>query len=285
MKTRLTLLQAHVAHRGPGGYNVVVRKSFGCAHSRLSIVDLQDGWQPFLSGEHASVCNGEICNFQDLKKKYSLEADCMTNSDCEVLIHLFHKLGNDFVKELRGMFAFAILGPDTFFVARDPLGIKPLYFGNDSKGNTWFASEILPLSHVCTDVNEFPPGHVSTGEGGLRRYYFPLYFDFVNPPRTPDGRCSSTAIREGLQAAVDRRLMADVPIGVFLCRTRSSRPTSSACQAARLSSSLTPSPTRRTTPCLPAPMASTRPSPTRSRRRRLLSPPTMRPARCRAHAR
>lgn len=200
-------------HRGPDDRGKASNATAVIGHNRLSIIDLAGGKQPITneSGDLTLVANGEIYNFRSLKQGLRGHR-WKTGSDSEVILHLYEEVGPDCVRRLDGMFVFAILGRGSFFLARDPLGIKPLYYGLDESGNFCFASEIKGLVRVTRHVHEFPPGHFYHSAKGFVRYY-----------RVPGGTQERTDV-EGilndlaleLEAAVEKRLMADVPVGVFL---------------------------------------------------------------------
>jgi asparagine synthase (glutamine-hydrolysing) len=185
-------------------------------HTRLSIVDVAHGHQPILArdGKQGIVCNGEIYNFQDLKGKLSSKHAFKTNSDTEVILHLYQEKGPECVTALDGMFAFAIFNGDDFMLARDPVGIKPLYIGyrNDSM---YFSSELGAMSHAGVDhVLEFPAGHYYTPEEGFVQYYtIPEKSDYILTDI--DEICE--LIRKTFISAVKKRLLADpeVPVGAF----------------------------------------------------------------------
>ncbi len=217
-----------LAHRGPDGRGVHVQTGTGVlCHRRLAIMDPEAGYQPIYSrplGETGGaalagavvVHNGEIYNFRALQQELAPRGCSFhSGSDSEVLAHLYAVMGDACVARLDGIFAFAAIratdAGDDWMVARDPLGIKPLYYGRDAAGNLWFASELKALRDRCVWFKIFPPGHVYTRDGGLRRYYEPAWLQGARPHRE-----DASGLRERLSAAVDKRLMSDVPLGVLL---------------------------------------------------------------------
>ncbi len=200
-------------HRGPDSSGLLHSGSTVLAHRRLSIIDVAGGNQPLQneSGDLALVCNGEIYNHAKLRPELAHRHRFSTESDSEVILHLYEELGPKCVKKLDGMFAFVLSDGAEFFAARDPLGIKPLYLGHDRDGGLWFASEIKALIDVCTSIEEVPPGFAYSG-GVLQRWFEPSWLD------PPDGTSMQDpeAIRDSLESAVAKRLMSDVPLGVFL---------------------------------------------------------------------
>ncbi|MFZ0489322.1 MAG: asparagine synthase B, partial [Salegentibacter sp.] len=151
-----------------------------------------------------------------------------TTGDSEVIVHMYEEYGYDFVDKLDGVFAFVVVDGKDFIAARDPIGVKPLYYGTDEEGAVWFASEMKALADQCTEFAAFPPGHYYTPETGFVEYYTPDWFDYKRATKELD----LTKLREDLIAATKKRLMADVPLGVLLSGGLDSSLTSSI--AARL---------------------------------------------------
>ncbi len=200
-------------HRGPDAEGTSARQGGLLGHRRLSIMDPAGGDQPLYSedGSMAVIANGEIYNFRDLKRKLKGKHTFTTNSDTEALIHGYEELGTSLVHELDGMFAFAIAdGPD-LFVARDPIGIKPLYYA-EKDGGFWFASELKSLAQHCVQIREFPPGTTFHSRQGFSTFYTVPNLDAED--RSADEFIAE--LRAGLEAAVAKRLMSDVPLGAFL---------------------------------------------------------------------
>lgn len=213
-ETQLDSMISRIRHRGPDDRDKLVTADFALGHNRLSIVDLSDKARQPMTNEARDlhlVFNGEIYNHHALKE--NLSGHCFRSStDSEVILHLFEDLGPDVVRHLDGMFAIAIYGRGELFLARDPLGIKPLYYGRDSAGNMYFGSEIKAMPENLPRISEFPAGHWYSTTRGLCRYY-----------AVPEGKVSRTDLdsiisemRGCLERAVEKRLMSDVPLGVFL---------------------------------------------------------------------
>ncbi len=203
-----------MSHRGPdeSGFLVCDNKSI-LTHERLSIIDLTTGRQPIQGKETAYVVhNGEIYNHMELRKgilsKYKFRSTC----DSEVIVHLYEEFGYDFCNKLDGVFAFAVLDGDKYIVGRDPIGVKPLYYGKDKQGNMFFASEMKALSNNCSEFHPFPPGHYYTPETGFVKFFMPDWEDHKMATRKVD----LTALRKSLTEATRKRLMSDVPLGVLL---------------------------------------------------------------------
>jgi asparagine synthase (glutamine-hydrolysing) len=174
------------------------------------------------------VHNGEIYNHQQLRETVLKNHTFRTKSDSEVIVHLYEKFGNEFVSLLDGDFAFVVVDGDDFIAARDPMGVKPLYYGMDDRGRMYFASEMKPLADQCKTFSTFPPGHYYTPATGFVKYYNPLYEDHTQATHQLDLKL----IRDTLTESVRKRLMSDVPIGVLLSGGLDSSLTSSI--AARL---------------------------------------------------
>ena len=205
-------------HRGPDWSGIYVGGSAILAHERLSIVDPQSGGQPLYSPDRKQVLavNGEIYNHQELRARYDGRYAFSTGSDCEAILALYRDKGTDFLEELNGIFAFALYDEesDEFLIARDHIGIIPLYMGRDKDGLIYVASELKALEGVCDSYEPFPPGHFywsRTGE--LRKWYHREWTDYGNVKGNP---ASASELRQALEAAVKRQLMSDVPYGVLL---------------------------------------------------------------------
>jgi asparagine synthase (glutamine-hydrolysing) len=187
-------------------------KNVAFGHTRLSIIDVKNGHQPFLTKKSVITFNGEIYNHRLLREKYLSEETFQTHTDTEVVLKLYDKMGADMVYLLDGMFAFVIQSEDEIFLARDPLGIKPLYMG-EKNGTVYFASEIKALAQVIDDIHLVPPGHSYHSKTGWNSFY-----DIYQQVGMFDGDQESAreAIRMALKVAVIKRLMADVPVGISL---------------------------------------------------------------------
>jgi asparagine synthase (glutamine-hydrolysing) len=199
-----------LSHRGPDESGIHV-DDFGniLCHERLSIMDVTSGKQPIQGTTDAwMIHNGEIYNYHHLKENLT-ETKFRTKSDSEVIVKLWERYGEKAIEKLDGIFAFVVVEGTEVFVARDPMGIKPLYYGQDTDGAWWFASEAKALMTVCASVNEFAPGHYYTRRTGLVRYYNPSW---KSATPTTDG----SKIRSTLERVVKNQLMSDVEVGVLL---------------------------------------------------------------------
>ena len=200
-------------HRGPDDSGYYFGNGLTLGHARLSIIDIEKGKQPIFNerGYKSIICNGEIYNFRELKKELAGRHKFKTNSDSEVLLHLYEDLGFDCLNRLNGMFAFIINDNGNIFAARDRLGIKPLYYGFKS-GKMAFASEIKALKNF-EDISEFPPGYYYSNISGFKQYYF---LESNEDPELDNEEKICSLIRENLFKSVKRRLVSDVPVGIFL---------------------------------------------------------------------
>lgn len=207
-------LSKRMSHRGPDESDLhITEKGYFLSHERLSIVDLQTGKQPIQgTGSAWMVHNGEIYNHQKLRDTVLKQHTFRTTSDSEVIVHLYEEYGYEFCDMLDGIFAFVVIDGDDFIAGRDPLGVKPLYYGIDVHGTVYFASEMKALADQCKSFAAFPPGHYYTPKTGFVKYYQPQWEDAGKAVEELD----LSAIRETLTEAVRKRLMSDVPIGVLL---------------------------------------------------------------------
>ena len=199
------------------------------AHERLSIVDPESGGQPLFSPDRKQVLavNGEIYNHQEIRRRYAGKYEFQTGSDCEVILALYRDKGINFLEELNGIFAFALYDEDSneFLIARDPIGVIPLYIGYDADGTVYVASELKALEGQCDHYEPFLPGHYVHGRieenfnsstlkpYNLKRYYQRDWFEY---DAVKNNEASVEAIHDALEAAVKRQLMSDVPYGVLL---------------------------------------------------------------------
>jgi asparagine synthase (glutamine-hydrolysing) len=205
-------------HRGPDWSGIYTADNAVLAHERLSIVDVNTGAQPIMSesGRQALAVNGEIYNHQDIRDRFEGRYAFRTHSDCEVILPLYLEKGADFLEELSGMYAFCLYDEDQDFwmMARDPIGIIPLYYGHDEHGQLFVASEMKALMEVCNQVNEFPPGHYwCSGLEDPRQWYQRDWTDYASVANAVTDR---EALRQALEDAVVSHLMTDVPYGVLL---------------------------------------------------------------------
>jgi asparagine synthase (glutamine-hydrolysing) len=206
-------------HRGPDWSGVHVDEGAILVHERLAIVDPQGGSQPLYSSDRdlALAVNGEIYNHRELQRELKLNYQFLTASDCEVINALYREdSAASFLNRLNGIFAFALWDrvKSRVLIARDPIGVCPLYWGHDRDGLLWVASEMKALVGVCPDVAQFPPGHFFDSQSGeLTRYYFRPWREYE---ATRGITVSAQELRTSLEQAVRRQLMSDVPYGVLL---------------------------------------------------------------------
>ena len=244
LRQKALRMSQKIRHRGPDWSGIYVGGSAILAHERLSIVDPESGRQPLFSPDKKQVLavNGEIYNHQDIRREFP-DYHFQTGSDCEVILALYremmaetkgHPSDKDLTKmleRLSGIFAFCLydVETDSFLIARDPIGVIPLYIGYDDDGTVYSASELKALEGQCDRYEPFLPGHFYwSREPGQRRYY---HRDWMEHPNTddnelvPDGvaatpetemSAAAEKVRESLMAAVRRQLMSDVPYGVLL---------------------------------------------------------------------
>jgi asparagine synthase (glutamine-hydrolysing) len=207
-------LSKRMSHRGPDESDLhVMENGSVLSHERLSIIDLHSGKQPIQGSDAAYVVhNGEVYNHQALRDGILKEHIFRTKSDSEVIVHLYEEFGYDFCNKIDGDFAFVVVNGDDFVAARDPLGVKPLYYGLDERGRIYFASEMKSLSDQCKTFSTFPPGHYYTQKTGFVKYYKPVYEDY----QKADQNLDLELIRTTLTDATRKRLMSDVPVGVLL---------------------------------------------------------------------
>ena len=203
-------------HRGPDWSGVYVHDQAIIAHERLAIVGIDSGAQPLISPDGKLVLgvNGEIYNHRELRNEFP-DFDFRTSSDCEVILALFQRYGTDFLNRLNGIYAFVLWDSESerYLIARDPIGVMPLYYGRDENGMLWVASELKAIEPQCVQVQAFPPGHsLDSNDGEIRRWYQPSWREFDNAT-TP---ANPTDLRQTLETAIHRQLMCDVPYGVLL---------------------------------------------------------------------
>lgn len=218
LRAKALKMSAKIRHRGPDWSGVYAGKSAILAHERLSIVDPESGRQPLFSPDAKQILavNGEIYNHQSIRKRYAGKYEFGTQSDCEVILPLYREKGVDFLEDISGIFAFALYDEekDDFLIARDPIGVIPLYIGHDTDGKVYVASELKALEGFCETYEPFLPGHYYLGsEGKMVRWY---KRDWMNYDAVKDNPASVEVVREGLMDAVKRQLMCDVPYGVLL---------------------------------------------------------------------
>ncbi len=213
-KEQVRILSKRMSHRGPDESGIFIAPNgYALSHERLSIIDLTTGKQPIQGTDTAWVMhNGEIYNHQYIRDKVLTGHKFRTTCDSEVIVHLYEKFGYDFCNYLDGDFAFVVIDGDKFIAGRDPIGVKPLYYGKDKEGNLYFSSEMKSLADQCVSFEAFPPGYYYTGETGLVQYYKPKYHDYTKATDPADLK----VLRDALTDATRKRLMSDVPLGVLL---------------------------------------------------------------------
>ncbi|MHC4846760.1 MAG: asparagine synthase B [Planctomycetota bacterium] len=210
-----------IRHRGPDWSGVYSDERAMLFHERLSIVDVEHGAQPLVDRGNGNVLaiNGEIYNHKDLRAQLGKPHDFQTASDCEVILYLYDEQDpKEFLNRINGIFAFVLYDKErnTFLIARDPIGVNPLYVGWDLHENLYVASEMKALAGHCERIQVFPPGHYYLGheaEKGFQKYYEPAW---AEPDVLPSEPYDPERLRTALEAAVHRQLMSDVPYGVLV---------------------------------------------------------------------
>lgn len=214
-----------IRHRGPDWSGIYCGGSAILVHERLSIVDPQSGGQPLYSPDKKQILavNGEIYNHREIRERFKGRYEFQTGSDCEVILALYREKGTDFLEDLSGIFAFALYDEekDDFLIARDPIGVIPLYIGRDKEGKIYCASELKALEGFCDSYEPFLPGHCYIGsEGVMKRWYTRDWMKYDESlPETVSSETYQqevTAVHDALEDAVRRQLMSDVPYGVLL---------------------------------------------------------------------
>lgn len=205
-------------HRGPDWSGVYSSEKAILVHERLAIVGVASGAQPLYNVDktHILAVNGEIYNHKQLREQLTVSFDFQTESDCEVLLALYKQKGPAFLDDLNGIFAFCLYDEekDAYLIGRDHIGVIPLYTGHDEHGNFYIASELKALAPICKTIEEFPPGHyLYSKEGEICPYY---QRDWQQFDAVKDNAAQASDVKEGLEAAVKRQLMCDVPYGVLL---------------------------------------------------------------------
>lgn len=218
LRTKALGMSKKIRHRGPDWSGIHCSGSAILAHERLSIVDPESGGQPLFSpdGKQVLAVNGEIYNHKEIRARYQGRYDFQTGSDCEVILALYRDKGIDFLEDLNGIFAFALYDEeqDTFLIARDHIGVIPLYIGYNDDGKVFVASELKALEGECDRYEPFLPGHYYwSKDPGMKPWYKRDWMEYDN---VKDNPASSDAIRDSLCAAVKRQMMSDVPYGVLL---------------------------------------------------------------------
>jgi len=204
-----------LSHRGPDESDSIMVPTYPggaiLCHQRLSIIDLNTGKQPIQgTRENYVIHNGEIYNHQELRKGLKKRPKTRTTSDSEIIIHLWEEHKKDTASMLDGVFSFVVVDGQEVYAGRDPIGVKPLFYGYDIHQAIWFASEQKALVDVCTEIHTFPPGHYYHTDTGFVRYYHPKFLQDEQQFHGPE------RLQELLTKAVKKRLMSDAPLGVLL---------------------------------------------------------------------
>lgn len=218
LRVQILEMSKKLRHRGPDWSGIYCGEKAILAHERLSIVDPQSGGQPLKSSDGNLILsvNGEIYNHMELRKDLVQDYQFLTHSDCEVILALYRQKGIGFLEDLNGIFAFALYDAenDCYLIARDHMGIIPLYMGWDQSGNFYVASELKALEGYCNRIQEFLPGHyLYSKDGEIRRWYSRDWTDYAN---VIGNRTNLHDLRNALEESVHRQLMSDVPYGVLL---------------------------------------------------------------------
>lgn len=224
IRTKALKMSAKIRHRGPDWSGIYTGRTAILCHERLAIVDPESGRQPLKSddGRQILAVNGEIYNHQDIRHHFQGRYQFQTQSDCEVILPLYKEKGTAFLDDLNGIFAFALYDEENndFLIARDPIGVIPLYIGYDGDGTVYVASELKALEGQCERYEPFLPGHYYLGsEGKMVRWYKRDWFSYDNVKdndANTDYQSCVQAVKDALEAAVKRQLMCDVPYGVLL---------------------------------------------------------------------
>jgi asparagine synthase (glutamine-hydrolysing) len=218
LRSQLLEMAKCLRHRGPDWSGIFTNEKAILAHERLAIVDPTSGKQPLFSADKKLVlaANGEIYNHRELRNTLRQPYEFQTKSDCEVILALYREKGSEFLDDLNGIFGFALydVENDSYLIARDHMGIIPLYIGWDKDGTFYVASELKALEGVCSKIELFPPGHyLDSKEGEFQRWYKRDWMDYE---QVKENETNISDLRNALDAAVHRQLMSDVPYGVLL---------------------------------------------------------------------
>ena len=218
LRRQVLEMSKRIRHRGPDWSGIYAGGSAILAHERLSIVDPASGGQPLVSpdGKQILCVNGEIYNHRSLRESLKDEYEFQTGSDCEVILALYRKKGIDFLEDISGIYAFALydLEKDQYLIARDQIGVIPLYMGRDEQGHVMVCSEMKGLEGYASSYEPFAPGHYYwSGDGQMKRWYKRDWEDY---DAVKDADASVEKLREALEKAVQKQLMSDVPYGVLL---------------------------------------------------------------------
>ena len=218
LRPQVLKMSKRIRHRGPDWSGVYSDEKAIMAHERLSIVDPESGKQPLYSkdGKLVLAVNGEIYNHQEIRKQFEGKYEFLTKSDCEVILALYREKGPNFMEDLNGIFAFALydIEKDIYMIGRDHIGIIPLYQGWDQEGTYYVASELKALEGYCTKIEEFLPGQYYYSPDKKPTQWYSR--DWQSFDAVKDNVSDIDVLRDALEAAVERQLMADVPYGVLL---------------------------------------------------------------------
>ena len=218
LRPQILKMAKKIRHRGPDWSGIYCGEKAILAHERLSIVDPMSGSQPLYSPDKTCVLavNGEIYNHKEIRERYKGKYDFQTKSDCEVILALYKDKGTNFLEDLNGIFAFALydIEKNVYLIARDPMGVIPLYMGWDDENQFFVASEMKALLPYCTKVEVFLPGHLLDSRKGTPERWYKR--DWVSYESVKNNKTSVEELRDALESAVKRQLMSDVPYGVLL---------------------------------------------------------------------
>jgi asparagine synthase (glutamine-hydrolysing) len=218
LRPQVLAMSKRIRHRGPDWSGIYCSDKAILAHERLAIVDPTSGAQPLYSedGNLVLSVNGEIYNHLELRKKLKSSYNFKTNSDCEVILALYQEKGINFINDLSGIFAFALYDKknEVYLIARDHIGVMPLYMGWDKSGNFYVASELKSLEGYCPRIEVFLPGHYLYSKEGVPKPWYKR--DWEDYDAVKDNKSDRIELRKSLEAAVHRQLMSDVPYGVLL---------------------------------------------------------------------
>ena len=219
-RTKALEMSKRIRHRGPDWSGIFVDEHAIIAHERLAIVDPSSGRQPLYSKNRNLVLgvNGEIYNHRELRKQLEDKFEFQTQSDCEVILALYQEKGIDFLEDLNGIFAFVLYDreKDCYLIARDHIGVMPLYMGWDANGQFYIASELKALEGVCKKIDEFMPGHYLYSKDGIPKKWHKR--DWVDYENVKNNKSDIDVLRKALEDAVHRQLMSDVPLRGYSCQ-------------------------------------------------------------------
>lgn len=218
LRSQAIEMSKKLRHRGPDWSGVYASDKAILVHERLAIVGVDSGAQPLYNPENTNILavNGEIYNHKELRNELNTDFQFQTNSDCEIILALYKEKGVNFLDDLNGIFAFCLYDEekDAYLIGRDHIGIIPLYIGHDKDGNFYVASEMKALVDVCNHIEEFPAGHYMWSKDKKPTKYYSRDWESYEAVKNNDASVSE--IKKGLEDAVHRQLMCDVPYGVLL---------------------------------------------------------------------